>query len=85
MCSKWGGQQPASRSVNSFICSEFDIGKGTSIEEDSRVSRACSDAVAVVCQGFCEYSAEMNGHVRDLLLDFILDLDEFDKLYNVSW
>ncbi|KAL7488390.1 hypothetical protein ACHAW6_013974 [Cyclotella cf. meneghiniana] len=80
LCCKWGGGQPISRSVQSFVSSKCVNSGDNSVEED-RLFKACSDVVGIVSRGFCECSAQKNGQERDHLFDFVCDLDEFDKLY----
>ncbi|KAL3787579.1 hypothetical protein HJC23_000067 [Cyclotella cryptica] len=80
LCCKWGGEQRVSRSVQTFVCSGADISSDWSLEEDRRF-KACSDVVGIISRGFCKCSADKNGQGRDLLFDFLCDVDEFDKLY----
>lgn len=66
-------------SVKAFVCSETHLNETSS--NDDIMFQACSDLLTTVTRGFCGYSLNQNGHGRDMLLDFILDVDEVDKLY----
>ena len=76
---RWGEHQPMADSVKTIVCSETYLSE-TSSNYDI-MFQACSDLLTTVTRGFCAYSLNQNGHGRDMLLDFILDVDEVDKLY----
>jgi hypothetical protein len=78
LCSKWGRHRLISHSVRTFVCSET---ASHSQEESATIAAACSDLLATVARGFCEYAVGQYGHRRDLLLDFISDISEVDKQY----
>ena len=81
LCCKWSRHHPISKSVRSYVLSDFHTENEGSEEEKLSVHTTYFDLITAMARGFCDYSIGQNGHGRDLLLDFICDVDEFDKIY----
>ena len=79
LCCKWSEHQPISKSVRSYVLS--DTQNEDSEEEKLKVCTAYFDLIVALARGFCGCYIGENGHGRSLLLDFISDVDEFDRVY----